>query len=966
MELIVRDGKWFTVGDSGAGLYAYKRNDIIFNHRQTEELFKNGKVTSGGGRGKMFANGTAFSSGTGKIRGKGTVVTTPTEEVVITPTETPVTSHEPVKYEYTPRDVEHTQISKTPTSSSSSSDKSSTSKAEEIKYETIDFVEMLLDRVERGINKLKKQADSIFASLSIRNKSLRKEMEKVSEAIDSNLTASSTYLAYAEGIGLSESLKSKVRNGSYNINDYDDETAERIKNFETWYNKYLDCIDAAEEYESTLKELYKQEFDTVVADWTSQLEEFAHAADRTSSQIQQRTEKASEYVLTKNAIDASRKNIEDYNAIIKNERTQLQKRNRELKELNEYLEQGVFDGTFSKGSEAYYEMLSQIQDVENEIDTLNEDIIKNTNQIAGSYKEVFDSTKKQFDNVLELAGKLSEQYSTSMDIATAKGLMASTRYYELMLNQEQQNLIELRKQLNEMTTALNNGVNSGAIQKGSEAWYEMTETIADVNNAIGEATKSVIEYNNQIRQIEWERFDYLQDRISDITSESKFLIDLMSHSELFDERGQFTNNGLSTLGLYAIDYNTYMHQADEYAEAIKELNEQLEKDPANTDLLDRRRELLELQRDSIQAAENEKQAIKSLVKEGIDKELSSLKDLISSYTESLDSQKDLYDYQKNISSQAKDIAKLQKTLAAYQNDVTEETQAKIQKLKIELEESQESLRETEYENHINQQKKILDNMYDDYESLVNERLDNLDELVSDMIDMTNNNALVISDTIRDETSKVGYSVTNELSTAVGMNTKSIGNLVTTYGDSFSDKITATNNALNSINNNVAILINASNMNAQSQKVLTPNNPLTSFASGAKSISGGYAWTNENWDKGSAEMILRKSDHAILTPLSNSSRIYNAMASENIWRIANNPSQFIINGIMSAMQSRISGGAESVGNVSQNNQVTINLEGVQDCDSLISEMKNNQKFVRFIHSITLDPINGKSINRKNRF
>ena len=71
MEILVRDGRWYTIGDNGAEFFNYRKGDIIFNHRQTEELFANGKVTSGGGRGKSFANGNAFalgSSGFGSLK----------------------------------------------------------------------------------------------------------------------------------------------------------------------------------------------------------------------------------------------------------------------------------------------------------------------------------------------------------------------------------------------------------------------------------------------------------------------------------------------------------------------------------------------------------------------------------------------------------------------------------------------------------------------------------------------------------------------------------------------------------------------------------------------------------------------------------------------------------------------------------------------------------------------------------
>lgn len=55
-EIIVRHGRFFTVGENGAEMQNLQPGDIVFNHIQTEELLKNGHISS---RGKAYANGTA-------------------------------------------------------------------------------------------------------------------------------------------------------------------------------------------------------------------------------------------------------------------------------------------------------------------------------------------------------------------------------------------------------------------------------------------------------------------------------------------------------------------------------------------------------------------------------------------------------------------------------------------------------------------------------------------------------------------------------------------------------------------------------------------------------------------------------------------------------------------------------------------------------------------------------------------
>jgi len=74
-ELVVRDGRYFTIGSNGAEFFNYKKDDIIFNAEQTRQIFKQGKITSGNRRGRALVTGNAFSSGTGKFFNTETAMT---------------------------------------------------------------------------------------------------------------------------------------------------------------------------------------------------------------------------------------------------------------------------------------------------------------------------------------------------------------------------------------------------------------------------------------------------------------------------------------------------------------------------------------------------------------------------------------------------------------------------------------------------------------------------------------------------------------------------------------------------------------------------------------------------------------------------------------------------------------------------------------------------------------------------
>lgn len=302
----------------------------------------------------------------------------------------------------------------------------------------------------------------------------------------------------------------------------------------------------------------------------------------------------------------------------------------------------------------------------------------------------------------------------------------------------------------------------------------------------------------------------------------------MDNKKLNNDNGQLTNEGLATLGLHGVAYNTNMYQADLAAKEAKKLKAQLKSDPYDTELEKRYREMLSLQREYISNAEDEKDAIKDLVENGIELELDALDERINKYEEALSGQKDLYDYQKKVSEQTEEIASLEKQRAAYLNDTSEEGKAKLQQIELSLKDAKDELKETEYDKLIDDTEQILSDLYDEYEETLNKRLDNIDYLVSQMIDEINSNSSIIGDTIRKSAEDVGYSLSDSMSEIWDKNSASINNVVEMYGDKFTSLHTTTNNALSAIN------VNLQNMIAQLNSIAKTNVSSANASSAASS------------------------------------------------------------------------------------------------------------------------------------
>lgn len=446
-------------------------------------------------------------------------------------------------------------------------------------------------------------------------------------------------------------------------------------------------------------------------------------------------------------------------------------------------------------------------------------------QIADLAKQKFDSLSSVFDSKLgeiEHTTNMLEGYADQTEVA---GYVVSTKYYEALMEQEKISIQSLQNEYSALTSALNEAISSGAIEENSEDWYDMKSSINEVEEAIQDANTSLLEYQNTMHETEWDLFDKLEDYISGITTESNFLIDLLDNADLYDDYGNFTNEGLATQGLHAVNFNTYMQQADDYAKELLNIDKELANAPYNVDLIERRNELLELQQEAISNAESEKDAIKDLISDGYDKMLDALQGLIDKRKEALQAEKDLYDYQQSIAEKTKTIAEYQKQLQAYEGDDSEEARTTIQQLKVNLEEAQQDLKDTEYDKWLSDQEAMLDTLYTQSEEWVNERLDDLDGLLQQAIDATNANAATISETITAAASDVGYTITEEMKEV--WNTDSgIGKVVSDYSRNFDSTMTNVQTAISSIKTFMEQMKNASDTEAIAKVAQTtaPNTP----------------------------------------------------------------------------------------------------------------------------------------------
>lgn len=500
-------------------------------------------------------------------------------------------------------------------------------------------------------------------------------------------------------------------------------------------------------------------------------------------------------------------------------------------------------GNWVEGLQEYVEAIISDNSVNNVMNSLIEDM-KNPDTLLKTETEenpisnAFDELEAIYSGRLQELDYLTNTYNNAIKSLENQGYDVPASYYEKLKEVEEEKIALLGEELTALTSKFQEAINAGEIEEGSKEFYDMNNAINSVKESIQASNLALQEYSNTIRDLEWKKFDDIQDEIKKITDESEFLLDLLDDKDMVDDKGKLTEHGNAAMGLHGMNYNVYMEQARRYADEITKIEQELASDKYNQDLIDRKDELLELQRESVLAAEEEKQAMIDLVTEGIEAELDALDELIDKYKDALDEAKDLYDYQNKVSDATEEISRLQKMIIAYENDNTEEMKAQIQKLKVELQEAQEELQETEYDQFIADQKKLLDNLYDDYETILNRRLDDVSTLITDSINAINTNATDIKTTLETTASSVGTTLSEKMGT-IWTVTDECKTIVSTYSGNFDTAAGNVNGNLTTIDGTIGsgVTTISSTLSTIDSDIGSVNTNISNVSTGIGTLAG---------------------------------------------------------------------------------------------------------------------------------
>ena len=369
-ELLVRNGQAQLIGKRGAEFMNLKKGDVIFNHIDTEKLL-NG---IGGIRGKLigggFVNGTLLSHAYGKSTGSKTTIIGGTNN------------------DWTNRHNSSGSGSNS-SGSSGSNDSSAQDKADEFS-ETLDWIEVKINRCEEAIARLNKTEENTFYGWTLRTTALNDEIAKTADEIEWATQGYKRYLQQADSVALSEDYKRKVRNGEINIEDITDEDLyNRVQDYQNWYEKAVELQDKIQELNISLSELAQKKFDNIVTQFEDMEKVFTDTNDILDKLVDYAETKGR--IISKSYYEAMLQNENENNKLLVQQRDQM------VSELNEL----VNTGKVIEYSESWYDLKQQIDEVNGSIVESNKSIQEFSNNMRQADWDLFDLVQDKITGIAD-------------------------------------------------------------------------------------------------------------------------------------------------------------------------------------------------------------------------------------------------------------------------------------------------------------------------------------------------------------------------------------------------------------------------------------------------------------------------------------------------------------------------------------------------------------------------------------
>ena len=452
-EIVVSGDEWRIVGQRGAEFTNLKSGDIVFNHVDTEEILKkkNGKPASG----RAMAWGSSLLSSLRSIPSGMKSAAKSVKELF----------NAAVNY-VSGESIGGTFATGSGTRKSGSS--SGGGSSSNSKNDLIDWIEVRLKRLS-DITQRWVDAASRAVGYQLQNAQLENAIAAKQEEIANNQAGYNRYMKQADSVGLDASLKERVQNGAIDINQYDDATKELISDYQTWYEKAMECKDAVDSLKDSQKELAQSKLDNIITYYENRIDRVDSATEKQKSIIDRKI------ALGKAVLES------DYESLIKENEARASLLQSQYATLNAEFSSLIDRGMIEEGSDAWFEYRSELESIDKALiqaDIDAQDYIDDMKDLALASLEYAQNTLKNTQSAIEQMMRLHEAQKESLTF----------KEYASLIENGMDQIDNLGKQIDHFKK-LQEG-----LEIGSEKYREYQQEIDSLENDI---------LNIKIAQEEW-------------------------------------------------------------------------------------------------------------------------------------------------------------------------------------------------------------------------------------------------------------------------------------------------------------------------------------------------------------------------------------------------------------------------------------------------------------------------------
>lgn len=687
-EVLVRHGKYTTLGDNGAEFVNLRAGDIIFNHKQSEELFKYGHVTSGGGRarvvGQNYANGTAYSAGTwtmGNV-GNGNVKGSGSSTKKATPTKSSGTS----------------KARSSSGSNTKSNSNSKSSESAEKSEELLDWIETLLSRASR-LTELATSAVDRAVGLANKQNALVDAVTKTQNEITTNQNAANKYFAQANSLGLAPGYVDKIKNGTLDIESItDDNLKDKISKYKDYYEKGLSAQDKVLDLQDKLNELYQKRLEIIEKEYDTIVEVNNSLKDMLDAKIS--------YNSAYGVANDNQDNIDSINKSIKAQEDTFNQLTKKFDEYQKEVNSQIISGVLKQGSEDYRSAQKNLNDFTANIYKASQELIELQDKLVqlrvDAIQTIIDTFQRRSDKLDKYASLLEAKDETVPESVYQERLDNNN---DTIRKNQQARAIWLKRQATEDVNSDNYKKYAEEIQKLDESTLDLMKDNEDLKNSI---------YSLRIKNLE----DAIQG-YDDLETELKGFRDLLNDDAFLDKNGGITDEGLAQITLLSQSIGNAKQKISDLTTGLQKVKKLY--DNGVISLKEYNEKSAEYRKELQSSTSDVKSYQKSLIdlyQNALKTEVDALQKVISKRKEATQAKEEYYSYDKKIREQTNDVNALKSQVAALEGVNDAATLAKKKKLEQQLKDAQETLDDTKRDHRNDLISKGYDKISDDLNQML--------------------------------------------------------------------------------------------------------------------------------------------------------------------------------------------------------------------------------------------------------